>query len=88
VKDLPLRDRIVAIVGPEAAEKIIEILDEELLTRCQDADCLRRWPHPRLARHVWRHDPVAPLSPGLFGRRCLTCGLPTWHRLHKPGRPR
>jgi hypothetical protein len=39
-----------------------------------------------LSTHVWRHVPVAPLSPGLFGRRCLTCGQPTWRRIHKTGR--
>jgi hypothetical protein len=82
-----IRDRIAAIVGDKATRQIVEILDEEAVTRCQDADCMRRLPHARLARHLWRHVPVAPLSPGLLGRRCFTCGRPSWRRIHNSGRP-
>ena len=77
-----LRARIAAIVGPEATNRVIELLDEEAAHRCRDADCVRVWPHSRLARHLWRHAPVPPLSPGLFGRRCFTCGQPAWRRIH------
>lgn len=86
MSDPSIRDRITAVVGSEKARQVIDILDEELLTRCRDADCIRRRPHSRLAQHLWRHVPVAPLSPGLFGRRCFTCGRPTWRRIHKPRR--
>ncbi|HEY3477932.1 MAG TPA: hypothetical protein VGL02_03450 [Streptomyces sp.] len=82
-----LRTRLAAKVGERLAGEIIEILNEEVATRCRDADCLRRRSHPRLAWHLWRHVPVAPLSPRLFGLHCFTCGRPTWHRIHRTGRP-
>lgn len=81
-----LRDRIIAIAGPTAAERIIEVLHEEAATRCRDDDCLKRLPHSRLSRHAWRHEPAVPLTPGLFGRTCFTCGQPTWHRIHRTRR--
>jgi hypothetical protein len=83
VADTTLRDRIAAIAGPSTAEQIIELLDEEAAKRCRDRDCTRLWPHSSLAHHQWRHAPIAPLSPGLLGRRCFTCGRPTWRRIHR-----
>ncbi|MFI8872426.1 hypothetical protein [Streptomyces sp. NPDC055243] len=81
-----LRDRIAAIAGLSAADQIVELLEEEAASRCSDADCLRRLPHSRLARHVWRHEPSAPLTRGLLGRKCFTCGQATWRRIHRTRR--
>lgn len=82
-----LRTRIAAITGPAAAEEVIELLNEEAATRCTDPDCIRWWPHSRLARHLWRHNASAPRTLGLFGWRCFTCGQSTWRRIHSPGKP-
>lgn len=81
-----VRERITAIVGTSAAEQVIDILNDEAAHRCRDADCIRLLPHSRLARHLWRHVPVAPLAPGLFGRRCVVCGQPGWTRIHRVAR--
>lgn len=81
-----IRERIQGAVGRHLAERVFEILNEEGTKPCRDTDCIRLRPHRQLSTHVWRHVPVAPLSPGLFGRRCLTCGQPTWRRIHKTGR--
>lgn len=78
-----LRSRITDIVGPESTEQIIALLDDEAGQRCRDADCIRLRPHSRLSTHLWRHVPVAPLSPGPFGQRCIVCGQPTWRRIHR-----
>ena len=82
-----LYDRIAQLTGAEIAERVIEILDEEASQRCRDADCIRLFPHSRLSRHLWRHEAAAPLSLGLLGMRCFTCGRPTWRRVHRT-RPR
>lgn len=76
-------ERLVAIVGETAADEVIELLEEELATPCRDADCLRRGPHARLGLHRWRHIAQAPLTQGLLGWRCFTCGKPTWHPVHR-----
>jgi hypothetical protein len=80
-----LRDRIVGIAGPDIADRIIAVLDEEAVTPCRDADCVRRRRHSRIDRHLWRHEANAPLSRWLFGWRCFTCGRSTWRHIHKPG---
>lgn len=77
-----LRSRIAGVAGP-LTDDIIEILDEEAGRRCRDTDCLRWWPHSRLARHRWRHVAGAPLSRGLFGMRCFNCGRRANSRIHK-----
>lgn len=86
MSDQSLHARIVAIAGTDAADRILDLLDEEAAQRCRDADCMRRLPHSRLARHLWRHRPGAPLTRGVFGRRCFNCGHYVWRRIHKPGR--
>lgn len=82
---MDLYNRIADVVGHEAAEQIVGILDEEGVQRCRDADCIRLVPHSRLSRHLWRHEAAAPLSFGLLGSRCFTCGKPTWRRIHRTG---
>jgi hypothetical protein len=82
-----LRTRLTAIVGPEATDRVIELLDEEAAQRCRDTDCVRRRPHSRLAPHLWRHPVGAPIVWGLFGRRCFNCGHYVWRRIHRAGRP-
>ncbi|MGV2914756.1 hypothetical protein [Streptomyces alfalfae] len=81
-----IRNRIAEVVGAQSAEQIIHILEEEGAQRCRDTNCIRLRPHSRLSVHRWRHVAVAPLSPGVLGRRCLTCGQPSWRRIHRTGR--
>lgn len=80
-----LRDRLTGIVGTDKADRVIALLDEEAVTRCRDTDCVRLWPHSRIAQHLWRHPVGAPIGWGLFGRRCFNCGHYTWRRIHRAG---
>lgn len=80
-----LRDRLTAIVGTDKVERVIDLLDEEAVTRCRDDDCVRRRAHSRLDRHLWRHTAGAPLTRGLFGWLCFNCGRSTWRRIHRTG---
>lgn len=81
-----VRERLTTVVGTDKAALVIGLLDEEAATRCRDADCVRRWPHSRIALHLWRHPAGAPTERGLFGRRCFNCGHYVWRRIHRAGR--
>lgn len=80
-----LRDRLIAIVGTDTAQRVINLLDEEAVTPCRDTDCVRIRRHSRLEWHLWRHPVGAPIVWGLLGRRCFNCGQYVWRRIHRAG---
>lgn len=82
---MDFRTRLIFLVGPGKAVEVFALLDEEAASRCRDADCIRWWPHSRLARHLWRHECGAPRTRGLFGWRCFNCGQSSWRRIHRTG---
>lgn len=81
--EMDLRERLTILLGPEKADQVLVVLEGEAKARCRDKDCVRLLPHPRLARHRWRHAALAPFDRSPIGWHCLGCGKPTWHRIHR-----